>query len=660
MHGIFPDPNDMKHNICRTISLIVFCWLGSSLFCLAQGTVSSEEIAPNPNLEASGIPRIPASLAQQVKRYSGAYGLPLAGWDREKRVPLLKGMSSVSWVSRIATPNATPQTWLYLRESNIYDFYFQPQGKYLVYNRDVNGNEAFQMYRYDLEKRTSTLLTDGKARSTEPVWSKQGTHIVYSSSPPGNNGVNLNLVNPLDPTSNRVLVASTGNYLKAYDWSPDDASVVYCEFVANTQSKLGLVEIATGKTQLLTPNNEVAYYSEPHFSADGKGIYVITDRDADVRRLAYLNLATKKFRYLTEDAKWNVEEFRVSPDGKALALVMNEAGISRLYVLDPENKQTKAITNLPDGIISDLHWHNNSVDLAFNFKSSCTPNDVYSVDVTDGKVTQWARSTGTIAGSSVPPEAIQWKSFDGKLITGFLARPPATFRGKRPVMIDLHGGPTEQYRPAHAYEDNFFINELGIVKIYPNVRGSSGFGKTFQALDDGLKREDAVKDVGALLDWIKAQPDLDAERVLVQGASYGGYLALSVAAQYSSRLRGAISDSGMTNLATFLARTEGWRRDLRRAEFGDERDAKMKAYLERIAPLHNAHQIKCPVFVVQGQNDPRVPVSEADSLVQALRQKKLPVWYLLGKNEGHGFADAANRAFQLYSSILFVQEYLLR
>ncbi|MBS1808816.1 MAG: S9 family peptidase [Acidobacteria bacterium] len=650
----------MKHNIYRTISLTVFCWLWSSLFCLAQGTTSSEEIAPNPNLEVLGIPRIPASLAQQVKRYSGAYGLPLAGWDREKHVPLLKGMSSVAWVSRVNAPGAAPQTWLYLRESNIYDFYWQPQGKYLVYNRDVNGNEAFQMYNYDIEKRTSILLTDGKARSTEPVWSRAGTQIVYSSSPPSNNGVNLNLVSPLDPKSNRLLVTSTGNYLKAADWSPDDASVVYCEFIANTHSRLWLIEMATGKTRLLTPQDEVAYYSEPQFSADGKGIYVITDRDADMRRLVYLDLATKQCRYLMEDARWNVEEFRLSPNGKALAVVMNEAGLSRLSILDLENKRTKTITGIPNGIVSDLHWHSNSVDLAFNFKSSSAPNDVYSVDCNGGMVTQWARSTEAAAGNIAAPEAIQWKSFDGKLITGFLARPPASFRGKRPVIIDLHGGPTEQYRPTYGYEENFLINELGVVKIYPNVRGSSGFGKAFQALDDGLKREDAIKDVGALLDWIKAQPDLDADRVLVQGASYGGYLALSVAAQYSPRLRGVISDSGMTNLATFLARTEGWRRDIQRAEFGDERDAKMKAWLERIAPLHNAQQIKCPVFVVQGQNDPRVPVNEAESLVQALRQKKTPVWYLLGKNEGHGFADAANRDFQLYTSILFVQEYLLR
>ncbi|MBL8208116.1 MAG: S9 family peptidase [Blastocatellia bacterium] len=644
------------------ISLSAFFWLWSHLFCCAQGSAPSEEIKPNTNLEAVGIPRVPASLAQQVQRYSGAYGLPLAGWDRAKQVPLLKGLSSVSWVARVNAPGAAPQTWLYLREDHIYDFYWQPQGKLLAYNRDVNGNEAFQLYSYDLEKRTSTLLTDGKSRSTEPVWSRQGTQIIYSSSPPGKNGVNLNLVRPSDPTSNRLLVPSTGNYLKAYDWSPDDASVVYCEFIGNTHSKLWLVEIATGKTQLLTPPREVAYYSEPQFSADGKGLFVITDRDAEVRRLAYLDLATRKFTYLTDDWQWDVEEFRLSPQGQTLAVVLNEAGVSRLYLLELATRQKKALTAVPAGIIADLHWHPNATDLAFNFQSPGTPNDVYSVAVNDGKATLWARSTSAAAPTEpiAPPEAIQWKSFDGKVMTGFLARPPSSFRGKRPVIIDLHGGPTEQYRPTYEYEENYLIHALGIVKVYPNVRGSTGFGKTFQALDDGRKRDDAVKDVGALLDWIQTQPHLDKERVLVQGASYGGYLALSVAAQYSHRLRGVISDSGMTNLAAFLARTEGWRRDIQRAEFGDERDAKMKAYLERIAPLQNAPKINCPVFIIQGKNDPRVPITEAEALVQALKQKKTPVWYLLGKNEGHGFADAANRAFQRYASILFVQEYLLR
>jgi dipeptidyl aminopeptidase/acylaminoacyl peptidase len=277
---------------------------------------------------------------------------------------------------------------------------------------------------------------------------------------------------------------------------------------------------------------------------------------------------------LTTDIKWDVDEFQLAPDGKTLAVVTNEDGLSRLYLIATDTFEKKPISSLPVGIVSDLKWHSNSADLAFNFKSPRTPNDVYSLNITTEKIDRWAKGAvfGVEAETLPQPELIKWKSFDGRNISGFLYRPPATFTGKRPVIIDIHGGPVDQYRPVFGYDDNYFINELGVVRIHPNVRGSTGYGKTFLNLDEGVKREDAVKDIGALLDWVKMQPDLDAERVLVYGGSYGGYLALAAAVNYGDRIRGAISDSGMTNLASFIERTEGWRRDVQRPEFGDERD----------------------------------------------------------------------------------------
>ena len=207
---------------------------------------------------------------------------------------------------------------------------------------------------------------------------------------------------------------------------------------------------------------------------------------------------------------------------------------------------------------------------------------------------------------------------------------------------------------------NYFINELGIVKIYPNVRGSTGYGKTFLNLDNGMRREDAVKDIGALLDWIKAQPDLDADRVMVQGASYGGYLALSVAVSYSDRIRAALSDSGPSALASFIENTEGWRRDLRRGEYGDEREPKMRDFLERTSPLKNIKKIKTPLMIIQGKNDPRVRASEAEAMVHAARKNGIPVWYLLAQDEGHDFIKQSNINFAIYSTMLFVKEFLLK
>jgi dipeptidyl aminopeptidase/acylaminoacyl peptidase len=654
----------MIYRKCVLVCLIAIGGAAAFLAFSKSATAQNEEIAPNANLEVFGIPKAPASLAPKVRRYSYNYGLPLAGWHPARREIWLKGISSVSWVSRVESPGGGLKSWMYLQASGIYDLYFQPQAKYLVYNRDSNGDEAFQMYLYDIEKRSSTLFTDGKSRSTEPVWSNSGERIVYSSSPTGGNGVSLHLVTPSDPKSNRLLVQSTGNYLKAYDWAPDDEHVAYCEFIANTISKLWLINVKTGEKRLLSAasKKDEEYYDFPQFSQDGKGIYVITDKGSDFRRLAYLDLTTGRFKFLTADIKWDVDEFQIAPDGKTLAVVTNEDGASRLYLIATSTLERKPITSLPSGVISDLKWHGNSVDLAFNFKSPRTPNDVYSVNINTGNVERWTKSAtgGVDAENLALPELIKWKSFDGRRISGFLYRPPTTFTGKRPVIINIHGGPVDQYRPVFGYDDNFFTNELGIVRIYPNMRGSSGYGKKFLNLDDGLKREDAVKDIGALLDWIKTQPDLDAERVLVQGESYGGYLALSVAVNYSEHIRGAISDSGMTNLATFIERTEGWRRDVQRPEFGDERDPKVRVFMESTAPLNNVDRIKKPLLIIQGKNDPRVPASEAEAIVQALRKKETPVWYLLAKDEGHTYVKQPNRDYRLYSIILFVQERLLK
>jgi dipeptidyl aminopeptidase/acylaminoacyl peptidase len=485
---------------------------------------------------------------------------------------------------------------------------------------------------------------------------------VYSSTPLGDAGVNLRIFNPLDPKSDRLLAKSSGSYFKAYDWSPDDKQIVFCDFTSNTTSTLWLVEVASGNKTLLSARSAQAeLYDDPQFSKDGKGVYVRTDHDSDKRRLAYIDLATQKFTYVLSNPQWDVSEFQLAPDGKTVALIFNEDGISKMKLFDVTTGREREAPKVPIGIISDLKWNKNSSDLAFNFKSPITPNDVYSVNTGTGKVELWARSVtnGVDTSKFSQPELIHWASFDKRTISGFLYRPPEKFKGRHPVIIDIHGGPEEQYRPGFGYEDNYFLNELGVAKIYPNVRGSVGYGKAFSHLDDGIRREDAVKDIGALLDWIKTQPDLDANRVLVQGVSYGGYLALSTACTYGDRIRGVISDSGVSDLASFVEHTEGWRRDLTRGEFGDERVPQVREVMERIAPLNNAQRITKPLLIIHGQNDPRVPVAEAAKLVAATKGR-IPVWYILAKDEGHGFMKQDNRDYRLYASILFVEEFLLK
>jgi dipeptidyl aminopeptidase/acylaminoacyl peptidase len=308
-----------------------------------------------------------------------------------------------------------------------------------------------------------------------------------------------------------------------------------------------------------------------------------------------------------------------------------------------------------------LNWHANNKDLGFTLTSARSPADVYSLDVTTNKVDRWTVSeTGGLNTTTFSePELVRWKSFDGQTISGFLYRPPAKFTGKRPVMINIHGGPEAQFRPTFLGRLNYYLNELGVAVIFPNVRGSSGYGKTFLKLDNDYKREDSVKDIGALLDWIGTQPTLDASRILVTGGSYGGYMALAVATNYSDRIRAAIDIVGISNFVTFLERTESYRRDLRRVEYGDERDPKMREFLLKISPLNNAAKIKKPLFVVHGKNDPRVPLNEAEQMIVTVRKNGTPVWYLMAKDEGHGFAKKKNVDFQFYATVTFIKTYLL-
>jgi dipeptidyl aminopeptidase/acylaminoacyl peptidase len=638
--------------------LAVALMLTGVLLSRAQSFVTVDK-----NLEVLGVPPVPVSLVAEVAPYTQMYGLPLAGWDPAKREIWLKGLSSATWISKVKEPGASPETsTIYIQSPGIYDIYFQPQYKYFAYTKDTDGNETFQLYLYEINGGDSKQLSDGKSRNTEPVWSNAGNQIVYSSSPLHADGVNLRVLNPFEPKTDRLLVQSSGSYLKAYAWSPDDKQVVFCDFLSNTTSTLWLIEVSSGKKILLSPEtDEKEFYDYPQFTKDGKAVFVLTDHGSDVRRIARIDLPSSKFTYVSPPSHWDVDEFQLSPDNKTIAFTTNEDGISRLHLFDVITSKEISAPTTPLGVISDLKWHSNSIDLAFNLKSPRAANDVYAINVRTGKAELWAKSvtSGVDPEKFSLPEVIHWSSFDKRNLSGFLYRPPAKFTGKRPVIIDIHGGPEEQYRPTFGYEHNYFLNELGVVKIYPNVRGSSGYGRRFLKLDNGLMRENAIKDIGALLDWIKTQPDLDADRVMVEGASYGGYLALSTAYVYSDRIRGTISDSGISNLATFVERTEGWRRGLQRSEFGDERDEKTKEFMERIAPLNNTSKIKKPLLLIQGQNDPRVPVAEMTKLMAATKER-IPVWYVLAKNEGHGFTQLNNRNYRLYATILFVKEFLLK
>lgn len=660
-----------RYFIVFVLSLLSGLLLHLPIPVFAQMIDSAAILQPRDNLVLQNIPSVPLSLVEQADRYTQYRSASLASWHPTQREMLISTrFGDTSQVHRVSQPLGTRHQITFFAERVGGASYQPTDGSYFVFSKDIGGNEFSQTFRYDLDTGDVTLLTDGTSRNSRGTWSTAGDRLVYTSTRRNGQDADLYVIdplNPVNPASNRLLAETEGGGWFPTDWSPDDRHIAVIEYISITETHLWLFDAATGdRTRLTDPltnlqSDETVAYMAATFSADGKGLYVICDRNSEFLHLSYLDLATQQFTSLTDDIPWNIETIELSHDGTRLAFVANENGMSRLHLMDTATAKELPLPELPIGLIAGLEWHHNNRDLGFTFVSAQSTADVYSLDVTTGEVQRWTASeTGGLNTSTFSePELISWSSFDELTITGFLYRPPAAFTGKRPVVINIHGGPEGQFRPVFLGRNNYYLNELGVALIFPNVRGSSGYGKTFLKLDNGYLREDSVKDIGALLDWIATQPDLDSDRILVTGGSYGGYMSLAVAVHYCDRIRAAIDIVGISNFVTFLENTEAYRRDLRRVEYGDERDPAMREFLLRISPLNNADKIQKPMFVIHGANDPRVPLSEAEQIVETLQAGNVPVWYLVAKDEGHGFSKKPNIDYQFYTTILFIQEFLL-
>jgi dipeptidyl aminopeptidase/acylaminoacyl peptidase len=625
-------------------------------------------IAPAENLVVEGVPAIPASLVETAGRYGSFRNATLADWNPARREMLIATrFADTQQLHLVKIPGGERQQLTFFADA-VGNGRFHPKGgDYIVFAKDIGGGEWYQLYRYDMASGDVTLLTDGKARNLMGPWSSGGDQVAYMSTRRTGKDTDLWVMNPADPKSDHLLTKLEGGGWGPEDWSPDDSKILLKEEISLNEAYLWLVDAKTGEKTALMPagtkRGDKIAYGDVRFSKDGKGIYVTTDSGAEYMNLAYIELGRPEIKHLISgaDAKWDVERFDLSHDGKFIAYVKDEDGVSVIHVRKTADQKEVPLRGLPAGVITSLHWHPNGHELGFSLTNARGPGDCYSYDVTAGKLERWTASETAVKTDAFPQaELVRWKSFDGKEISGFLYKPPAKFAGKRPVLVVIHGGPEGQTQPTFLGRSNYYLNELGIALIYPNVRGSTGYGKTFSLLDNGFNREDTYKDVNALFDWIGARPDLDAERIAVTGGSYGGHMTLAVSTFYSDRIRCSVDIVGMSNLVTFLEHTEAYRRDLRRVEYGDERDPKMREFLEKIAPMNNIEKIKKPMFVIAGKNDPRVPVSESQQIADALKKQGTPVWLLIAKDEGHGYRKKANQDFQFYATVEFLREYLLK
>ena len=533
--------------------------------------------------------------------------------------------------------------------------------KGVAYLRDVGGDENYQLEYLDPASADPIRLTDGRGRAGSGVWSTDGARYAFSWTVKTGVNTDIYVEDPLDKRQPAMVFEAPETGWDVTDWSPDGKSLLLVHFVSVNESALHVYDLETRQLREIEPAKGKTARAGGVFTPDGKGVYFTSDLGSEFKTLRYSDLATGKVTALTDHLNWDIDEFTLSRDGRYLGYVWNENGASRLGIMDLALRADLIPPQLPFGVIGSLGIDPESKRLAFSLQTPGQPYDVWVFGLANSELVRWTQSEiGPLDASRfVAPTLVQYPSFDqvgGKprQIPAWVYKPRSA--GPHPVLINIHGGPEGQAQPIFNISTQQWAVELGYAVIAPNVRGSTGYGKTYVALDNGVKREDAVKDIGALLDWIATQPDLDPKRVVVIGGSYGGYMTLATMTHYNDRLRGAIDIVGISNFVTFLESTAEYRRDLRRPEYGDERDPKMREFLQKISPLNNAGKINKPMLIVQGQNDPRVPFTEAEQMVAKIRANGGEVWYLVGLNEGHGFAKRDNIDYYQWAVALFLEK----
>ncbi|MBN1791183.1 MAG: S9 family peptidase [Bacteroidales bacterium] len=635
------------------------------LLFLFTAAFAQQNYIPVPdNLVAEGIPPLPQQYIAEVRNYTETRSASLVDWNPTRKEMLITTrFGNSNQLHYVKFPGGDRKQITFFDEP-ISSARFQPvDGSYFLFLKDIGGNEFSQIYRFDLVDHKVTLLTDGKrSQNGGIIWNHKGDLIAYSSTKRNGQDRDIFIMNPLDPASERKILENAGGGWGTVDWSPNDSKLLVEEGISVNESRLYLVDVSTGtKSRLLPEKDERTVYSGICFSKDGKGIYLITNKEGEFNQLVYFDLATRKMQYITKDIPWDVEGAELSKDGSQLAFSTNENGLSKLYLLSTNTLSYKPVSGIPTGVFGRFVWSGDSKSIGLTFYSYNASADVYEYNTITGEFTRWTESElgGMDVSTLQEPELITWKTFDGKTISGYLYRASTKYTGKRPVIINIHGGPEGQSLPGFLGRSNYYLNELGVSMIYPNVRGSSGYGKTFVDLDNGMKREESVQDIGALIDWIAQQPDLDKDRIMVTGGSYGGYMTLAVSYLYSDKIRCSLDVVGISNFNTFMKNTEAYRRDLRRVEYGDERDSAMAAFFEAIAPMNHTDKIKKPLFIVQGGNDPRVPYTESIQMKEKIQQNGGTVWFLMAKDEGHGFRKKTNVDFQFYATIEFIKQFLL-
>lgn len=626
---------------------------------IASGKESSEsataiERETRGNLVIENIPEIPPGVKEVLRQYQNTREHRFSGWTANG-VLIATRFGEVTQIHRVDTPMGARRQITFFEEP-VSSSAVEPVGDRFVFAKDKGGDEFYQGHVYDLKSGKITAFTAPGTRNGGFLWSDDGALAAWYQARDADPDYDMFVGDPEAPASARLVYDGKGAIVPV-DWSADGTSILLQQYVSVTKSRLFVVNVESGDAVEINPDDDVAY-DGGRLLSDGS-ILTVTDKDSQFRNLVRIDPDAGEYHAYTDGIGWDVSSYDLSPDETTVVFTINEGGKGPIKILDLAGGTVRDGPELPIGIAAGPLFDRAGSTVGFTFFAATQPADAWSFDVETLKLTRWTQAEvgGLDADRFKTPKFFSYPNADGMDIPAFVYRPEGD--GPHPVVVAIHGGPEGQSRPRFSSTYQYWVNELGLAVVVPNVRGSAGYGKTYVGLDNGLNRMHSVEDIGALLDWIETQSDLDASRVVVYGGSYGGFMVLASLIEYGDRLAGGVDVVGISDFRTFLQNTKGYRRDLRRAEYGDERDPDIAAFFEAISPLRNAYRISKPLFVIQGLNDPRVPASEAEQILEAIRANGGDAWYLLARNEGHGFKKKSNRDYQYQAVTMFLRELVL-
>jgi dipeptidyl aminopeptidase/acylaminoacyl peptidase len=584
-------------------------------------------------------------------------------------VAFLTNVTGVAQLWQVPVEGGWP-TQLTFTSDSVRSAHYSPRRHELIFAMDKGGNEQTALYRLrGVGGGTDHGIGDGwdwedltrqpKAVHTFGGWSHDGEQIAFSANreDPSRFDVYVQKIGEADA---RLLHKGPGGYYQPVGWSPDDKTLLVHRMESNFNQDLFLVSVADGSVRHLTPHQGDAQYHSPNWSADGKSIYCAsTEGGRDLLALARIDVGTGKLTTM-EAPKQEVEGVHVSPGGRWLAWLLNADGKSELVLRDLKTDRNVTPPAMPLGVITGLELSRDDGKLALVFDGPTQPLDVWVCNLTGPNgitATQLTHSSlaGVPASQFVQPELIHYKTFDDRMIPAWFY--PGKADGERlpPVIVYPHGGPESQTRPAFNSIFQYFL-QRGYAILAPNVRGSSGYGTAYMNLDNTTKRMDSVADLAHAAYWVRDQKKGDPKRLAVHGGSYGGFMVLASVTHYPDLWAAGIDVVGICNFVTFLEKTGAYRRAHREAEYGNLREH--RAFLEKISPINHVDKIKCPMMVIHGANDPRVPIEEAEQIVAALKKRSIPVEYLRYEDEGHGLAKLKNRLDAYPKMVAFLDRYL--